>query len=596
MALFVVAAPAHSRPQAEGHEAKLNSVKQRLLDAEIKLPSDIRATNKLLSELTESSEPLPPSLGLDLVLLQVYRNIVLGKLDKAQNQLQKIEKEQSTVSVFSRLLYFKAIIGLKRLDFEEVFILLNRMSQLKMDSLPPNHQFDFYILAASVYAKANVFEDAKGYANKALAIAKQSNNRLLECRAFNNLAYINFNVQKFSELETLSKRVISRCRGDQYIGELVSAYFYLALWHGNQQQYEEEQRLLSQSIEHYATLETPLQKAKVRLHLAKSLMQSENLLAAHEELNKALEIITSSSDIEAKTFGFNIKALLLEKMGLLDDAMFYFKHYLNAHKASSGQSKSINLAYLQRRFESKVSRQARDIDKAESELAVLKLQRTNLRNWVMLLSALLVASMSLFLFVFFKRKQALSLINQQQKDELTQCFNIDYGLLKAHELVDDATTNNASIAVIVCNIDQMESININYNYDFGDIFLHSFAVKLSGIRDENLVTIRKSGDEFLLVVSGCSYEEMLILVEDVHQALNDITIDNQPVEAQLSTGCAFDDQGDSVSGVDRLELLVEKATNGLAEAKDNGGNCGFYVDEKALTSLVRPNCGSLKRQ
>lgn len=587
-------AGANDTPQTAAKISLLPSVEQRLLNAEVKLPSDIRATNKLLNDLTESTEPLPTELALNLVLLQVHRNIILGKLDKAQNQLNIIEQEQSSVDVFSRILYFKALIELKRLDFEKVFILLNRMSQLDMGSLSPNHQFDFYILAANIYAKANVFEDATGYANKALEIAKQSQNKLLECRAINSMAYINLSENKFPELETLSKRVISHCRGEQYIGELVSAYFYLALWHGQQQQYKEEQALLSRSIEHYSTLETPLQIAKVRLHLAKSLMHSERLVDADAQLNQALEIITSSNDVEAKTLGFNIKALLLEKMGLLDDAMFYFKHYLNAHKASSGQSKSINLAYLQRRFESKVNRQARDISIAESELASLRLERTNLKNWVMLLSALLVASVSLFLFVFFKRKQTLSMIEQQQKDELTQCFNVDYGLLKARELVDDALIRNKSIAVIACNIDNMEAININFNYDFGDIFLHSFAMKLSNLRDKNMISIRKSGDEFVLVVNDYSFNGVLELVEDVHQSLNGIVIDNQSVEATLSTGCAFYDQGTNVNDADRLDVIIEQAMNGLAEAKKRGGNCGYYATESTLSEVKTSPNGSTK--
>jgi len=590
---LMLSSVAHGDVDEQQSHQSIDVIKQRLIAAETQLPSDIRATNKLLTDLTESPELLHQSLALDVVLLQVYRNITLGKLDKAKNQLNAIEKQKSSIDSFSRQLYFRAVIALKALDFERVFILLNRMNQLDMTSLRLNHQFDIYLLAANIYAKANVFDDAIGYANKALTIASKSKNTLLECRALNSLAYISHSDSKFLQLEKLAQRVISLCGDNQYIGELATAYFYMGMWHGHQLEYAHEQQFLILSITHYSKLQTPLQRAKIQLHLANSLMNSDKILDADRELSQALEIITPSTDVEAKTFGFNIKAKLLEKMGLLDDAMFYFKHYLNAHKASSSQTKSINIAYLQRRFESKVNRQARELDKAESELVNLKLQQSSLKNWVMLLSALLIGSISLFLVVFYKRKQTLSLIEQQQKDELTQCFNMDYGVIKANELIAGAIKSKCSVALITCNIDNMESINLNFNYDFGDIFLHSFAVKLSCLRTRNVVTIRKSGDEFMLVAVALSFNQMLELVQDAHNALNGIIIDNQPLNASLSTGSAFvDHQADDKEAM-QLEPLIARAMIALVHAKSNGGNCG-YCAQGGEFSAVR--CGPRQSQ
>jgi len=584
--LLIYSSIIHSTPQAESEEADIAQLQQRLFDAETRLPSDIRPTNLLLSEFTDSSTPLVQSLALDFVLLQIYRNIVMGKLDKAINQLNIIEKQPSSIGAFSRQLYFRAVIALKRVDFEQVFILLNRINQLDMAQLRVNHQFDIYLLAANVYNKANVFDDAIGYANKALAIAQQSNSTLLECRALNSLAAIHYNKQAFPALETLANQVISLCIDSPYKSEIVTGYFYLGLWFGQQQNYDQEQQLLRKSIAQYMQLETPLAQAKVRLYLANSFLLDNNLLDADRELTQALAIIMPSNDVAAKTFGYHIKAILLEKMGLLDDAMFYFKRYLSAHEASSNQTKLINLAYLQKRFESKVSRQARDLDKAESELANLRDQQVSLKNWVMLLSALLVASISLFLFVFFKRKQALSLIQQQQRDELTQCFNLDYGVIKANELVIEAVKANRNVAMITCNIDKMDNINVNFNYDFGDIFLHSFAIKLSNVTKLNRVTIRKTGDEFILLLTNLTHHDMLELVRDVHNAPSGIIIDNQSIDAQLSTGCAFILYQKDLVSDNLLNSLVEQSLDALQYAKSQGGNCG-YSKEGAQYRVVR---------
>jgi len=565
--------------------AQITLVKAKLITAETKLPTDIRATNVVLSDI---GQPLHQSLAWDFQLLEIYRNIILGKLEKAQSQLDAIHQQQVSIQIFSRQLYLNAIIAFKKHDFEKVFVLLNRMNQLDMSSLRPNHQFDIYILASNVYAKAGVINDALGYANKALLIAKNFDNTLLNCRALNTLSFVHFTNNNLTALEMLSNRVLSLCTQEPYSGELVSGYFYLAMWHSKQQQHQQEQVLLRQSIAGYQKLKTPLAQAKVQLYLAHSLVNSGQLLDADNELNDALDIIIGSNDADAKAFGYNTKAVLLEKMGLLDDAMFYFKRYLSAHKASSNRTKLINLAYLQKSFESKVSRQARDLAKAESQYSQLKQEQASLKNWVLFLASLLIISFTLFVFVFFKRKQTLSMIEQQQKDELTQCLNLDYGMLKANELINNAIKKKHNIAVIVCNIDQMDSVNLNFNYDFGDIFLHSFAIKLAAICTENAITIRKSGDEFILLLSDLTQSEMTQIAQQVHHLLNDIVIDNQRFEAHLSTGCTFS-QYQASSAEPLLKPLLEDALSALCHAKSQGGNCGYIRSGSQYLRIIEPS-------
>jgi len=565
--------------------AQITLMKAKLIAAETKLPSDIRATNVILSDI---DQPLHQSLAWDFLLLQIYRNIILGNLEQAQYQLDGIHQQQVSVQIFSRQLYLNAVIALKKHDFEKVFVLLNRMNQLDMSSLRANHKFDIYILAANVYAKAGVINDALGYANKALLIAKDFDNTLLNCRALNTLSFVHFTNSNLKALNIFSKRVLSLCIGEDYSGELVNGFFYLAMWHSKQQQYQQEQVLLRQSIAGYQKLKTPLAQAKVQLYLAHSLVNSGQLLDADNELKGALDIIIGSNDAEAKAFGYNTKAILLEKMGLLDDAMFYFKRYLSAHKASSSQTKLINLAYLQKRFESKVSRQARDLAKAESQYSQLKLEQTSLKNWILLLTSLLIISFTLFVFVFFKRKQTLSMIEQQQKDELTQCLNLDYGMLKANELINNAIKKKHNIAIIVCNIDQMDSVNLNFNYDFGDIFLHSFAMKLAEIGTENAITIRKSGDEFILLLSDLTESKMGELAQQVHHLLDDIVIDNQRFEAHLSTGCTFSQYQDN-SAEPLLKSLLDDALSALCHAKSQGGNCGYIRSGSQYHRIIEPS-------
>ena len=217
---------------------------QWLLDAESKLPSDMRATNALLLYVTESSPSLTTTQQFRLVLLQAYRNILLGQLDIADGQLDVIEKENAMLEVFSRILYFRAIIAKKRMDYEQVFLLLNRVDQLDTVGLLYNHQFDVYTLASMIHAQANAKDNALGYANKALEIATENNNSLLQCRAHNSLSFLYQSTEKFAELFLSANNVIKLCDSEKEAGELAHAYVYLAGWYSNAQESSEETNLV----------------------------------------------------------------------------------------------------------------------------------------------------------------------------------------------------------------------------------------------------------------------------------------------------------------------------------------------------------------
>jgi len=562
------------------------SFEQRLLEAETRLPSDIRATNELLAKITES-ETLPDNkMSLRLVLLQAYRNILLGKLDVAGGQLDAIEEQQSSRSTFSRILYFRAIIAQKRLDFEQVFLLLNRIDQLDAGEILFNHRFDIYILASTIHALANANDNAIGFANKALAIAQKNDNSLLACRAINSLSFIYLNNKKYSALYDSANAVMLRCNNDADIGELAHAYRHIAAWHSAQEQHQQAREALHKAIELYGTIESPLHRAITQLRLAKSLMTDNRLLEADVQLAKAMVVIESSSDLWAKTQGYIIKANLLEGMGLLDDAMFYFKRYLKAQKASNSQTKLLNIAYLQRRFESKVNRQAVEISRVEAQLSRLRIERESLKNWIYLLSSLLIGSISLFLFTFYKRKQSLSLIEQQQLDELTQCYSLDYGLLKANEVAEAALNRYQNVGVILCNIDKMEQINLSYNYDFGDILLHSFALKLIALQASDMLVIRKRGDEFMLVFTHCSCEQLLQLTRKIHPLLDNVTIDNQKISVSVSCGCAHFDSNHNQINHNVVDELMAHANMALKAAKSEEGSGGYYYEDGTLKEVT----------
>lgn len=562
-----------------------DDIDKQIANAEAKLPTDIRETNQLIDKLARDTLILTPQQSLRVDLLRIYSDITCGSVDRAESLINTIEQQRNSVTILSRLLYFRALIALKRFQFEKVFILLNRINQIPSDSVDIDHQFDVYILAANVHAQAFAYADAKGYATKALVMAHKTQTPARVCRALNSMAFIQQRSGDGDRIRALAQEVIEHCGETNEISELALAYRFLASWHHEHKEYIIEQSWLTRAIGYFNTLQSPIERSKTQLQLAKSLMLAGQLLDADGELTKALAFIELSSDIDAKTEAFHIKAQLLERMGLLDDAMFYFKRYLTAQRTISQQTASLNIAYLQRRFESKVNRQAIELEKSESQVSVLKHRQHELVNWVLLLSALLIAFILVAAFICFRGRQTFTLFESRQRDDLTQCYRGKYGIINAKKLCEVAKAKQQMVAAVVFRIDRMSSINDNYGHDTGDVLIQSFASKIKLYCASNGVIIRRENDEFLMFLRDCCSDRVSELVSELHQSMLEITIDNQLISGSISSGYAVSTQQELADSSILYERLVADCEHALAAASEEGGDSAYYCHNSTLQRL-----------
>ena len=175
----------------------------------------------------------------------------------------------------------------------------------------------------------------------------------------------------------------------------------------------------------------------------------------------------------------------------------------------------------------------------------------------------------------------LALREQATKDHLTKLWNrrsifefLDKELLRAKRTAQP-------VSVLLADLDHFKLVNDTHGHFIGDQVLVEMATRLARLTRSYDFAGRYGGEEFLIVLPGCSRADALERAEDFRLAIAGTPIPTG--SGQIAVTCSFgvaEDFGDSLA-----EELIKKADEALYCAKRSGRNC-----VQVFTS--RPNLAS----
>ena len=99
-------------------------------------------------------------------------------------------------------------------------------------------------------------------------------------------------------------------------------------------------------------------------------------------------------------------------------------------------------------------------------------------------------------------------------DPLTGLYNREF----FEEAFEAADEKEASLGLILCDLDELKRINDTYGHRQGDRLIREAASLLSQFADRRTFAARIGGDEFVLMAERTSREEITILAEDIRRA------------------------------------------------------------------------------
>ena len=156
------------------------------------------------------------------------------------------------------------------------------------------------------------------------------------------------------------------------------------------------------------------------------------------------------------------------------------------------------------------------------------------------------------------------------RDALTHLFNRRAILEILHEEYNRSQRQNSPLGVVMADIDHFKKVNDTYGHLVGDVVLSQVAERMSSsIRPYDSVG-RYGGEEFLVILPGCSLGDAVKQANRLHEVIGSTPIEygDCSIHTTVSFGVtSFDNTIKS-----NIEELVRFADEALYQAKMKGRN------------------------
>jgi diguanylate cyclase (GGDEF)-like protein len=163
----------------------------------------------------------------------------------------------------------------------------------------------------------------------------------------------------------------------------------------------------------------------------------------------------------------------------------------------------------------------------------------------------------------------LALHEQATRDSLTGLWNRHSIFEMLGKEILRAKRENIPVAVLMADLDHFKQINDTYGHLTGDNVLQQVAKCIGGLSRSYDFAGRYGGEEFVIVLPGCSLADGLARAEEFRAAIAELSIPTSqgPLRVTSSFGVAV--YFDNIPA----EQLIHKADEALYCAKRSGRNC-----------------------
>jgi diguanylate cyclase (GGDEF)-like protein/PAS domain S-box-containing protein len=169
------------------------------------------------------------------------------------------------------------------------------------------------------------------------------------------------------------------------------------------------------------------------------------------------------------------------------------------------------------------------------------------------------------------------------RDPMTNCLNRRAFFESAEKIFNNTKNNQASLCIIMADIDFFKRFNDNFGHAVGDKVIISVAkIMFSGLRMEDLFC-RYGGEEFCILLPGANLEVAMRLAERLRIEIESHAGSSLRSEEALKITSSFGVSTATTKTTSLLEL-IDQADKALYRSKENGRNQVSSYD--ALAKII----------
>ena len=187
-------------------------------------------------------------------------------------------------------------------------------------------------------------------------------------------------------------------------------------------------------------------------------------------------------------------------------------------------------------------------------------------------------------------KQLQDKVEKQQKeleslamiDQLTGLYNRNYLFKNIPEKISESIRYKYDCCLIVIDVDKFKYVNDTYGHSVGDKILRSVGEELSkNCREEDIIA-RFGGEEFVVLLSHCNYDDGLSIAEKIRKNVENLHPEGLDITASFGVTSIK-----SASGIKpKFDELFKLADSSVYRAKENGRNCVCGSRELPRTAKI----------
>ncbi|NMH59441.1 tetratricopeptide repeat-containing diguanylate cyclase [Alteromonas ponticola] len=482
------------------------------------------------------------------------------------------------IKVLAAAINIQAIVRNYLAGYAQALTLLELLPQGNL-----NNRIEAYAILAIFYNQIDEFSLGLDASNKVLGLTDDA--RTL-CFAQTTKLEANFNLGNIEQFDQVNAAIEICERANEYAPASMNIVTKAKLLKQKGQVEAALEYLLSRE-QAVKKSRYPVAISSYEAELAELYWLTGDAVKAYQHANLSIQQSSGAGLYKSRIQAYETLFRYAESVGDESSALDTLKKLTETEKAFLDEAKVKQLAIQQAKIDA--IEKANQIKLLDKENSLLKteavLARTEIENNRLVIVTLFLLSSLVVIWLLVNRKMQRQLKQQAQTDELTGVPNRHhFSQLAASSLAYHKKTQQV-LTLVVFDLDYFKHINDSYGHLIGDWALKAVIEAIQEVLREQDVIGRLGGEEFGILLPGCTLSKARSITEKCREAIE--AIDTSQSGEQFKITASFGIADTQVCGY-TFETLYANADLALYKSKKEGRNRVFVFDssEQNMRELV----------